>query len=194
MTSREILRPSLYAWGRKTLPVAWRRKIRRMLPVEPLFGIHKSLLDGSTRALSPAQLTGRGRAFIFLPVISWFYRWQRPQQLAAALARQDHRVFYAALRAAAEPTEDVADPSGVILFPLPCIRWEDPPDRRLRGAVLRAAEETLARYRDRFGVEEVALTLQTPFCEPLVARLREPVYRERRAAEARSPHEGSNGR
>ncbi len=116
---------------------------------------------------------GSGRAFLFLPVISWFYRWQRPQQLAAALARQGHRVFYVALRAAAEPAEEAADASGVILLPLRCIRWEDPPDRRLRGGVLRAAEETLVRHRDRFGFDQVALILQTPFWEPLAARMRE---------------------
>jgi hypothetical protein len=170
--SQEPLRPRLYAWGRTTLPIGWRRKIRRLLPVEPLFGIRKAR-SGALRALRPDQMTENGRALVFLPVISWFYRWQRPQQLAAALARQGHRVFYAALRAAAEPVEEVADPSGVILLPLRCVRWEDPPDRRLRGGVLRAAEETLARYRDRFGFRQVALILQTPFWEPLAVRLQE---------------------
>jgi glycosyltransferase involved in cell wall biosynthesis len=171
--SQEPLRPRLYAWGRRTLPVGWRRKIRRLLPVELLFGIRKAPREGAARALRPNQATGTGRAFVFLPVISWFYRRQRPQQLAAALARQGHRVFYAALRAAAEPAEEVADASGVILLPLRCIGWEDPPDRRLRGGVLRAAEEALDRYRDRFGFEQVALILQTPFWEPLAVRMRE---------------------
>src|SRR5262249_9210924 len=107
----EKLRPRLYAWGRRTLPVSLRRKIRRAVPIERVFGIRKKPVEG-LRGLTLEQDAGSGRAYLFLPVISWFYRWQRPQQLAAALAQRG-RVFYASLRATTEPAHAAADPCGV---------------------------------------------------------------------------------
>ncbi|HKA36326.1 MAG TPA: glycosyltransferase [Thermoanaerobaculia bacterium] len=164
------LRPRLYAWGRRTLPISWRRKVRRWMPVERLFGVRKPAV-GQLPAVSAGQAAASGRAVVFLPVISWFYRWQRPQQLAAALARRGLRVFYAALKAATEPPQETADPCGVVLLPIRSVRWEDPPDRRLQGKALAAAEEAFERYRNRFRFHETALILETPFWEPLASRL-----------------------
>ena len=164
------LGPRLYGWGRRTLPISWRRKFRRWMPVERLFGVRKSKTEGLP-PVSPAQTAASGRTVIFLPVISWSYRWQRPQQMAAALAARGLRVFYGTLRAATEPVRESADPSGVILLPIRAIRWEDPPDRRLQGRVLQAAEEAFERYRHRFRFQDTALILETPFWEPLAARL-----------------------
>jgi len=166
----EKLRPRLYAWGRRTLPLGLRRKVRRLLPVERLFGVRKPRIEGLS-PVSSAQTAASGRAVVFLPVISWSYRWQRPQQMAAALVRRGLRVFYASLKAASEPVREVADPSGVILLPIRAIRWEDPPDRRLRGRALEAAEEAFEKYRNRFRLRDVALLLETPFWEPLAAAL-----------------------
>ena len=42
---------------------------------------------------------------LFLPVIAWTYRRQRPQQLAEALARVHKRVFYGAIAGPGEPQE-----------------------------------------------------------------------------------------
>src|SRR5262245_35625545 len=168
--SDDGLGPRLYAWGRRTLPISWRCKVRRWMPVERLFGVHKPGA-GVFASVSATQAAASGRAVVFLPVISWFYRWQRPQQLAAALARRGLRVFYASLKAATEPAEEAADPCGVVLLPIRSIRWEDPPDRRLQGKALDAAEEAFERYRNRFRFHETALVLQTPFWEPLATRL-----------------------
>lgn len=168
--SKEGLRPRLYAWGRRTLPLGWRRKVRRWMPIERLFGVRKRR-GGEVSAVSAAQAAASGRTVIFLPVISWFYRWQRPQQLAAALSRRGLRVFYASLKAATEPAQEAADPCGVILLPIPSVRWEDPPDRRLQGKALDEAEEAFERYRDRYRFQDTALILETPFWEPLASRL-----------------------
>jgi glycosyltransferase involved in cell wall biosynthesis len=91
--------------------------------------------------------------------------------MAVALRRRGLRVFYATLKADTEPVREAADPSGVILLPLRSIRWEDPPDRRLRGRALEQAQEAFERYRNRFRLRDVALVLQTPFWEPLAAAL-----------------------
>ena len=166
------LRERLYAWGRKSLPVGWRRALRRTIAVEKLFGIEKPPPDARLLPLSPEQTVESGLDLIFLPVIPWLYRWQRPQQLAGALARRGRRVFYVTLRGPGEPLEPVAAETGVILLPIPGIRWEDPPDRRLRGRALREAEEAFARYRERFGLDRVATVAQTPYWEPLAVALR----------------------
>ena len=166
------LRARLYAWGRQSLPVGWRRALRRAVAVENLFGIEKAPPDARLRPLSPEQTVGSGLDLIFLPVIPWLYRWQRPQQLASALARRGRRVFYGTLGGPGEPSEPVAAETGAILLPVPGIRWEDPPDRRLRGRPLREAEEAFARYRERFGLDHAATVAQTPYWEPLAVQLR----------------------
>jgi glycosyltransferase involved in cell wall biosynthesis len=145
--------------------------LRRSLPVEQLFGIRKSRGGRSASALGPEHfLPGRGRDVLFLPVIPWFYRWQRPQQLASALARRGNRVFYGTLRG--EPNQERGVEAGVILVPLGGVRWEDPPERTLRGGVLRRAEEGLERLREEFALREVVLIAQSPYWEPLADRLR----------------------
>ncbi|HEV8120252.1 MAG TPA: hypothetical protein VGQ67_04595, partial [Candidatus Polarisedimenticolia bacterium] len=157
----EGLRPRLYAWGRRTIPLGWRRKVRRWVPIERLFGVRKRR-GAEVSAVSTAQAAASGRTVIFLPVISWFYRRQRPQQLAAALSRRGLRVFYASLKAATEPAQVAADPCGVVLLPIRSVRWEDPPDRRLQGKALDEAEEAFERYRNRFRFHDTALILETP--------------------------------
>jgi glycosyltransferase involved in cell wall biosynthesis len=146
-----------------------------MLPVEDVFGIRKPSIGIPTFELRPDQISRApdGRLdLIFLPVIPWAYRWQRPQQLAAALARRGHRVFYGALNGPGEPSREAAVESGVILLPIEGIRWEDPPDLRLQGRALRLAERGFERYRERFGLRSTALIIETPYWEPLAVRLR----------------------
>jgi len=108
-----------------------------------------------------------------LPVIAWSYRRQRPQQLAEALARRGRRVFYGAIRGADEPTAPTPVAPGVVLLPIGGVRREDPADRRLEGAALEAAFESLARARDEYGLFETAVIVETPFWTPLAIRLRE---------------------
>ena len=166
------LRARLYAWGRQSLPVGWRRALRRAVAVEKLFGIEKAPPEARFRPVSPEQTVGSGLDLIFLPVIPWLYRWQRPQQLASALARRGRRVFYGTLLGPGEPSEPVAAETGAILLPVPGIRWEDPPDRRLVGRPLREAQEAFTRYRERFGLDHAATVAQTPYWEPLAIQLR----------------------
>ncbi len=167
---RASLRARLYDWGRRNLPLAWRRRLRRNLPVGRLFGI-RNPPSRNASAVGPEHLVpGAGRDLLFLPVIPWFYRWQRPQQLACALARRGNRVFYATLRGEANAAAGVD--GGVILFPIEGVAWEDPPERPLRGGALRRAEEALLRVRERFAVGEAVLIAQSPYWEPLADRLR----------------------
>ena len=161
-----------YAWGRRSLPIGWRRALRRSLPVERLFGIEKPQSAARTASLTQANRVASGLDLVFLPVIPWSYRWQRPQQLASALARRGRRVFYGTLGGPGEPRETALTETGVILLPIPGIRWEDPPDRRLGGRALDAAEEAFAGYRERFGLDRAALVAETPYWEPLLVSLR----------------------
>ena len=161
-----------YAWGRRFLPIGWRRALRRLLPVERLFGIEKPQSAARTALLTQANLVANGPDLIFLPVIPWFYRWQRPQQLASALARRGRRVFYGTLGGPGEPREAALSETGVILLPIPGIRWEDPPDRRLGGRALDEAQAAFGGYREQFGLERAALVAETPYWEPLLVDLR----------------------
>lgn len=166
-------RGRIYALGRRTIPLSWRRALRRHVRTERLMGIHKPPPElprsdpGSGRSES-------GRADILvLPVIPWSYRRQRPQQLAEALARLDRRVFYGSLRGADEPPKPVGVAPGVTLLPIPGVRREDPADRRLGGRALSRALSGLAQARGRFDLRECALLVQSPFWGPLAVALRE---------------------
>jgi glycosyltransferase involved in cell wall biosynthesis len=173
-TGRASFRARLYNWGRRTLPLGWRRSLRRTLPVERLFGIRKPRAGSPPSALTQRQMVPReGQDFVFLPVIPWSYRRQRPQQLAAALVRRGRRVFYGTLGEPGEDNEEPGVQAGVVLLPIDGIRWEDPPERELRGGALRRAEEALVRAEERFGLRDVALIAQSPYWEPLTRRLRE---------------------
>ena len=110
---------------------------------------------------------------LFLPVIAWSYRRQRPQQLAEALARQGKRVFYGALEGRGEPREETAVAPGVTLLPLAGVRREDPADRRLEGESLRLALESLVRAREKHDLYETAIIVESPFWTPLAFALRE---------------------
>ncbi len=172
-TGRATFRARLYDWGRRRLPLGWRRSLRRAMPVERLFGIHKPRAGNPSTALTPRQMVPReGKDFVFLPVIAWSYRRQRPQQLAAALARRGRRVFYGTLGEPGENNEEPGVQAGVVLLPIDGIRWEDPPERELSGGALRLAEEGLVRAAGRFGLRDVALIAQSPYWEPLTRRLR----------------------
>lgn len=171
ITEGDSLRARLYAWGRRILPIGWRRALRRRLPVEKLFGVEKESRETRFTPLSPAEKTSSGLDLLFLPVIPWLYRWQRPQQLASALARRGCRVFYGALAGPGEPREPARTESGVILLPIPGIRWEDPPDRRLGGRALEEARKAFGRRREELELEAAALIVETPYWEPLAAEL-----------------------
>jgi GT2 family glycosyltransferase len=166
-------RGRLYAFGRRLVPLHWRRAIRRRIAPERFLGIRKPDIE-IPRFEFDANESRAGRPdVLFLPVIAWFYRRQRPQQLAEALARRGKRVFYGALAGPGEPQEDTGVAPGVTLLPLSGVRREDPPDRRLQGDALTSVLAGLARAREKYELHEVAVVAETPFWAPLALELSE---------------------
>jgi hypothetical protein len=166
-------RGRLYVFGRRLLPLHWRRAIRRRFAPERLLGIRKPDIE-IPRFDFDAGPPRPGRPdILFLPVIAWSYRRQRPQQLAEALARRGRRVFYGALEGPGEPREETAVAPGVTLLPLEGVKKEDPADRRLQGQALDALLDGLAQARDRHELHETVVIVETPFWTPAALALRE---------------------
>ena len=164
-------RGRLYAFGRRLLPLSWRRALRRRIAPEHLLGIHKPDVDIPRFVFDPNEALPGRPDVLFLPVIAWSYRRQRPQQLAEALARRGRRVFYGALRGRGEPEAATGAAPGVLLLPIAGVRREDPADRRLEGRALEEALESLSAARDAYGLFETAVVVQTPFWTPLAILL-----------------------
>jgi GT2 family glycosyltransferase len=165
------IRGRVYAFGRSLLPLHWRRAIRRRLAPERLLGIRKPAIDIPHFDFDPNKSRPGRPDVLFLPVIAWTYRRQRPQQLAEALARVHKRVFYGAIAGPGEPLEATAVAPGVTLLPIGGVRREDPSDRRLEGIALRAAFESVARARDDYGMYEAAVVVESPYWAPLARML-----------------------
>jgi glycosyltransferase involved in cell wall biosynthesis len=166
------LRGRLYALGRRALPLAWRRALRRRMRPERLLGLHKPDVDLTWSPADPGPSRPGRPDVLVLPVIAWSYRRQRPQQLSTALARRGRRVFYGSLEGSGEPAEPADVAPGVTLLPIPGIRREDPSDRRLDGGALSAALTGLEAARSRFGLAEADVLVQSPYWAPLAAELR----------------------
>lgn len=165
------LRGRIYALGRRIVPLSWRRAVRRRFAPEKLLGIRKPSVDVPRYDFDPNEARPGRPDVVFLPVIAWSYRRQRPQQLAEALALGGRRVFYGSLEGEGEPPEATGVAPGVTLLPIAGVRREDPADRRLEGSTLDRAVETLAQARDRFEIHEAALLVQSPFWTPLARAL-----------------------
>ncbi|HEY3170400.1 MAG TPA: glycosyltransferase, partial [Thermoanaerobaculia bacterium] len=166
-------RGRLYAFGRRIVPLAWRRALRRRFAPERLLGIRKPAIDVPRYEFDPSDARPGRPDVIVLPVIAWSYRRQRPQQLAEALAKRGRRVFYGSLEGEGEPGTPTGVARGVTLLPIAGVRREDPADRRLEGAALDRALDAFTKARDRFELHEAALLVQSPFWTPLATRLRE---------------------
>ena len=166
-------RGRLYAFGRRVVPLSWRRAIRRRFAPERLLGIRKPPVDIPSYHFDPNEARPGRPDVLVLPVIAWSYRRQRPQQLAEAVARRGRRVFYGALRGPGEPDSPTGAAPGVLLLPIGGVRREDPADRRLEGAALEEAFDSLATAREEYGLFETAVLVQTPFWTPLARRLRD---------------------
>lgn len=167
------LRGRLYVLGRRLLPLSWRRSVRRRIRPERLLGIRKPAIQIPQFEPDPQEARPGCPDILFLPVIAWTYRRQRPQQLAEALARRGRRVFYGAIEGPGEPREPLAVASGVTLLPVSGVKREDLGDRRLEGKNLDAAWDSLSHARDLFEIQEAAVIVETPFWAPLALRLRE---------------------
>jgi GT2 family glycosyltransferase len=166
------LRGRIYALGRRVVPLSWRRAVRRRFAPERLLGIRKPPIDIPRFEFDPSEARPGRPDVVVLPVIAWSYRRQRPQHLAAALARSGRRVFYGSLEGEGEPREPTGVARGVTLLPIDGVRREDPADRELAGTALDRAAESLAKARERYDLHEAALIVQSPFWAPLAARVR----------------------
>lgn len=164
-------RGRIYSLGRRILPLAWRRAVRRRFAPERLLGIRKPPVDVPRYDFDPSEAHPGRPDVVVLPVIAWSYRRQRPQQLAEALARRGRRVFYGSLEGEGEPAEPTGVAPGVTLLPIAGVRREDPADRRLEGPALGRAAEAMAQARDRFEIHEAAVLVQSPFWAPLARAL-----------------------
>jgi glycosyltransferase involved in cell wall biosynthesis len=167
------LRGRLYALGRRAVPIAWRRALRRHVRPERLFGLRKPAVELARFDFDPAPPRPGRCDILVLPVIAWSYRRQRPQQLAEALARRGMRVFYGSLRGTDEPEEATGVAPGVTLLPIAGVRREDPADRRLQDPSLSEAFAGVAAARSRFDLRDAVLLVQSPFWAPLATKLRE---------------------
>ncbi len=167
------LRGRIYAFGRRAVPIAWRRALRRRMRPERLLGIRKPEVELSRYELDPGRPRPGRPDIVILPIIAWSYRRQRPQQLAEALARRRMRIFYGSLRGTGEPDRPIGVAPGVTLLPIAGARREDLGDRKLADAALEAAFESLAAWRERFDLREAVLLVQSPFWAPLAGPLRE---------------------
>src|SRR5689334_4879743 len=81
-----------------------------------------------------------GAPVLFLPIIEWEFRVQRPQQLARCFARPGDRVYYAGLRQKREPGAPRPVESGIWRLDL-------------------AGNPGLDPYRDRLSAEDVETAL-----------------------------------
>ena len=132
-------RGRIYALGRRSIPLAWRRALRRRIPAERLLGLRKPEIE-LTRFDAGSRPAAAGRADILvLPVIAWSYRRQRPQQLAEALARRGRRVFYGSLRRVRRARRARGSRARCHAAADRRRTTEDPSDRRLDGRALARA-------------------------------------------------------
>jgi GT2 family glycosyltransferase len=131
-------RPRLYRWGRRQLPIGWRRAIRRRLPVERLFSVSKPAFDPSSAPPArPEEIPGRPDV-----VLLGGARWD---PFARALSSAGGRVFRPAV-----PGGGPAAAPGPIGFPLPGAPSAD--------EVTRALE----RLADRFDIRHAVIVAGGP--------------------------------
>jgi glycosyltransferase involved in cell wall biosynthesis len=112
-------------------------------------------------------------ATLFLPIINWEFRRQRPQQLARCFARSGDRVYYPFLRLHPDPPPPDLVESGIWQIALRGDPALDPYRDRLSG---RDVDEALASLRDLaedHPLDGCWIVAQLPFWRPLAEAARE---------------------
>jgi len=112
--------------------------------------------------------------YIVFPIIDWDFRFQRPQQLAVALAQRGHRVFYCRTSfrrggAAAEVTPKAPNVWEVSLRGPNRNVYRDP----LKAEDTDQLAESLEALRRQQGLGACALLVELPFWWPLARTLRQ---------------------
>lgn len=110
---------------------------------------------------------------IVLPIIEWDHRFQRPQHLSAAFARDGHRVLYSRLTFAGWDAdvecEPVADNLWIVALP-------GPPEHNrflapLPEAAVEACVNAFETLRREMDIREAAIMVQQPFWTDVALRL-----------------------
>jgi len=129
---------------------------------------------GSGAAARPSQRPPAmlGTPVLFLPMIDWTMRVQRPQHLARCFARAGYRVYYPRLRLGAEGPAAEAVESGIWTFTLAGDPALDPYRDRLRAADVAAALAALRELAASHPLEGGWVVAQLPFWRPLAEACR----------------------
>jgi glycosyltransferase involved in cell wall biosynthesis len=109
---------------------------------------------------------------LFLPIINWDYRMQRPQQLARCFARAGNRVYYPALRLHPDPAPPHLVESGVWQIALRGDSRLDPYRDRLSPAAAGQALASLRAVAAEHPLEGCWIVAQLPFWRPLAEAAR----------------------
>jgi glycosyltransferase involved in cell wall biosynthesis len=114
-----------------------------------------------------------GSSILFLPIIDWAFRRQRPQQLARCFARAGYRVYYPFLRLHPDPPPPELIESGIWQIAIRGDESRDPYQDRLPS---QEVDDALASLRELAGshpLEGCWIVAQLPFWKPLAERARD---------------------
>ena len=187
------LRPwLLLAWRRLLHPVeAARLAAPRLIPIRMRTRIVRAIRTGARADAAPAPhdlelgrlreklaSTGAPRPVVLvLPIIEWGFRYQRPQQLAAALGARGHTVLFASCAFAVGGREIsvAADPlaEGVWGVRLPSVRRLDVYRDTIDARSLERMVHAIRDFRLQTGLLDAVVLCELPFWRPLAQRLRE---------------------
>ena len=113
---------------------------------------------------------------VFLSIIDWDFRFQRPQQIASQYAREGHRVFYLStsrfLPAGEAPWSMTLKALRLVELCLRSRRRLDVYAGRLESADLAELEEVFGDLYESLALGDVLLHVDLPFWWPLAQRLR----------------------
>jgi glycosyltransferase involved in cell wall biosynthesis len=114
-----------------------------------------------------------GTPILFLPIIDWAFRRQRPQQLARCFARAGSRVYYPCLRLRSSPPPPCLVGSGIWQIALKGNEGLDPYRDRLSADDVDEAVASLLSLAADHPLDGCWIVVQLPFWRPLAEALRE---------------------
>jgi len=110
---------------------------------------------------------------LFLPIIDWAFRRQRPQQLARCFARAGYRVYYPFLRLHPDPPLPNLIESGIWQIAIRGDERRDPYRDRLSSEEVDDALASLRTLAESHSLEGCWTVAQLPFWRPLAERARD---------------------
>ncbi|MBC8492492.1 MAG: methyltransferase domain-containing protein [Chloroflexi bacterium] len=173
------LRPVFLRLARRILPRPVKAVLKRIFPLSS--PEERLVYQRGSEIVSPEHASKGQYDIICFPIIDWFFRFQRPQQLVSQFARNGHRVFYIDQTALLEGQLLATSASG------PKMEWvqenitvvslvsQSPLNiyaDELDDSNLEAMLCSLDVLRQQFNIVTAVCLVQLPFWSPLVARLR----------------------